>query len=228
MARATRALRAAGGIARKVLADLAPVAHARGSDVELARRRRSQCAAMPALLHVLLRNLVDNALRYGASNSPCASRSRATRRTRCCACSTRDPASRRRNFARARSLLPRTRHRRAGRRARPRDRRAHRGAARRRARTRRQTRRTRARSDGALADRQLRVRSARHTPDEFARPLSIRFAPLSIGLALRVQRVELLLEPHRRVPAWRCAGVLERRSVAEHSWRPGGAPRQRR
>ena len=35
---------------------------------------------MRRLLHVLLRNLVDNALRYGAGGSACASRSGAARR----------------------------------------------------------------------------------------------------------------------------------------------------
>jgi two-component system sensor histidine kinase QseC len=55
-----------GAIAGEAVAELAPVAHAAGVALELAEATTSlQVAAVPELLHVLLRNLIDNAIRYG-------------------------------------------------------------------------------------------------------------------------------------------------------------------
>ena len=56
-----------GGIAREVLAEVAPAAHSRGVAVELHAAAPVAVRGDASLLHVLLRNLVDNALRYGAS-----------------------------------------------------------------------------------------------------------------------------------------------------------------
>lgn len=54
-------------IARDVLADLAPAAHARGVAVALDAAEPVTIRGDEALLRVLVRNLADNALRYGAS-----------------------------------------------------------------------------------------------------------------------------------------------------------------
>ena len=51
-------------VARQVLAELAPAALARKVELELAAAGASEVEAQPALLAVLLRNLVDNAVRY--------------------------------------------------------------------------------------------------------------------------------------------------------------------
>jgi len=56
-------------VAREVLAEFAPAAHARGVAVELHAEGPVAVRGDAALLHVLLRNLVDNALRYGAGGS---------------------------------------------------------------------------------------------------------------------------------------------------------------
>lgn len=58
-----------GEIAREVLAEIAPAAHSRGVAVELHGAAPVAVRGDASLLHVLLRNLVDNALRYGASGS---------------------------------------------------------------------------------------------------------------------------------------------------------------
>ena len=52
------------GVARQVLAELAPAALARKVEIELAAAERSEVNGQPALVAVLLRNLVDNAVRY--------------------------------------------------------------------------------------------------------------------------------------------------------------------
>ena len=51
-------------LARQVLADAAPLAQARGSTLELQADEQATVQGDPAALAVLLRNLVDNALRY--------------------------------------------------------------------------------------------------------------------------------------------------------------------
>jgi signal transduction histidine kinase len=51
-------------LARQVLADAGPVAQARGSTMELMADEQATVQGDPAALAVLLRNLVDNALRY--------------------------------------------------------------------------------------------------------------------------------------------------------------------
>lgn len=51
-------------LARQVLADAAPLAQARGSTLELQADEQATLQGDPAALAVLLRNLVDNALRY--------------------------------------------------------------------------------------------------------------------------------------------------------------------
>ena len=53
-----------GALARSVLAELAPTALARGQQLELEVAGAARVAGVEALLGVLLRNLVDNALRY--------------------------------------------------------------------------------------------------------------------------------------------------------------------
>jgi two-component system sensor histidine kinase QseC len=58
-----------GDVARDVLAEVAPAAHERGVAVELHADAPVAVRGDTALLHVLLRNLVDNALRYGAGGS---------------------------------------------------------------------------------------------------------------------------------------------------------------
>ncbi len=58
-----------GEVAREVLAEVAPAAHARGVAMELHAESQVAVRGDTALLHVLLRNLVDNALRYGAGGS---------------------------------------------------------------------------------------------------------------------------------------------------------------
>jgi two-component system, OmpR family, sensor histidine kinase QseC len=58
-----------GDVARAVLAEVAPAAHARGVAVELHADAPVAVLGDAPLLHVLLRNLVDNALRYGAGGS---------------------------------------------------------------------------------------------------------------------------------------------------------------
>ena len=69
VARAARRLATSATIAREVLAEVAPTAHARGVAVELDAEAPVAVRGDTALLHVLLRNLVDNALRYGAGGS---------------------------------------------------------------------------------------------------------------------------------------------------------------
>lgn len=54
-------------IAREVLAELAPAAHSRGVTLELEAPAPVPVRGDAALLHVLIRNLADNAVRYGAS-----------------------------------------------------------------------------------------------------------------------------------------------------------------
>ena len=54
-------------VARTVLADLAQTAHSRGVAIALDAPERVLVRGDAALLHVLVRNLADNALRYGAS-----------------------------------------------------------------------------------------------------------------------------------------------------------------
>jgi two-component system OmpR family sensor kinase/two-component system sensor histidine kinase QseC len=51
-------------LARQVLADAGPLAQARGSTLELQADEQATVQGDPAALAVLLRNLVDNALRY--------------------------------------------------------------------------------------------------------------------------------------------------------------------
>jgi two-component system sensor histidine kinase QseC len=53
------------GVAKQVLADLAPVAVARGLDLELVDGPPVTVRGNPGLLAILTRNLVDNAVRYG-------------------------------------------------------------------------------------------------------------------------------------------------------------------
>jgi signal transduction histidine kinase len=53
-------------LARQVLADAAPLAQARGSTLELQADEQATALGDSAALAVLLRNLVDNALRHGA------------------------------------------------------------------------------------------------------------------------------------------------------------------
>ena len=52
-------------IARQVVAELVPAALARKVEIEVAAAGRSEISAQPALVAVLLRNLLDNAVRYG-------------------------------------------------------------------------------------------------------------------------------------------------------------------
>jgi signal transduction histidine kinase len=54
-------------VARRVVADLAPQALGRGVDLGLDTADTADVAIDPLLAEVLLRNLVDNALRYGAA-----------------------------------------------------------------------------------------------------------------------------------------------------------------
>jgi two-component system sensor histidine kinase QseC len=56
-------------VARQVLADLAPVALARGIEVELAAGPPVVMAGSPGLLAILVRNLVDNAVRYSPAGA---------------------------------------------------------------------------------------------------------------------------------------------------------------
>ena len=56
-------------IARSALADAAPDAMDRGIDIELVAEDDGPVAGDPALLSVLVRNLVDNAVRYGLSGT---------------------------------------------------------------------------------------------------------------------------------------------------------------
>jgi len=58
-----------GDVAREVLAEAAQTAHSRGVAVELHAEASVAVRGDASLLHVLLRNLVDNALRYGAGGS---------------------------------------------------------------------------------------------------------------------------------------------------------------
>jgi two-component system sensor histidine kinase QseC len=58
-----------GDVARAVLAEVAQTAHSRGVAVELHAEVPVAVRGDASLLHVLLRNLVDNALRYGAGGS---------------------------------------------------------------------------------------------------------------------------------------------------------------
>jgi two-component system sensor histidine kinase QseC len=55
-----------GSLAREALAEMAPAAHARGLSLELRAEQPVTVQGDASLLQVLLRNLVDNALRYGA------------------------------------------------------------------------------------------------------------------------------------------------------------------
>jgi len=58
-------------LARAVLAELAPVALQRGQSLELEAPDKPACVSgVPAWLGVLLRNLVDNALRYSPEGAP--------------------------------------------------------------------------------------------------------------------------------------------------------------
>jgi two-component system sensor histidine kinase QseC len=54
-------------VAHEVLTELAPAAHARGVAIALDAAAPMSLRGDAALLHVLIRNLVDNAVRYGAS-----------------------------------------------------------------------------------------------------------------------------------------------------------------
>lgn len=56
-------------LAQEVLADLAPDAQAKGSQVELIASDSGQLIGMPMLLQVLMRNLIDNAIRYTPNGS---------------------------------------------------------------------------------------------------------------------------------------------------------------
>ncbi|MBS1106915.1 MAG: integral rane sensor signal transduction histidine kinase [Deltaproteobacteria bacterium] len=56
-------------VAREVLAEVAQTAHSRGVAVELHAEAPVTVRGDASLLHVLLRNLVDNAIRYGAGGS---------------------------------------------------------------------------------------------------------------------------------------------------------------
>jgi two-component system sensor histidine kinase QseC len=58
-----------GEIAREVLGELAQIAHSRGVALELECAGRVEVFGVASLLHILLRNLVDNAIRYGAHRS---------------------------------------------------------------------------------------------------------------------------------------------------------------
>lgn len=58
-----------GRVARDVLAELAQPAHSRGGSLALETSGACAVRGDPALLHVLLRNLVDNALRYGSTGT---------------------------------------------------------------------------------------------------------------------------------------------------------------
>ena len=58
-----------GDVAREVLAEVAQAAHSRGVTVELHADASVRVAGDAPLLHVLLRNLVDNAVRYGTGGS---------------------------------------------------------------------------------------------------------------------------------------------------------------
>ena len=64
-ASATCRLRA---LADEVIAELAPVAIARNFQLELAEGDEAEVQGMPALLQALIRNLVDNGLRHGATH----------------------------------------------------------------------------------------------------------------------------------------------------------------
>jgi two-component system sensor histidine kinase QseC len=57
------------GLAREVIAELAPFALAKNVDIELRRAEPVSVEGHPELLSVLLRNLVDNAVRYSARGS---------------------------------------------------------------------------------------------------------------------------------------------------------------
>jgi two-component system sensor histidine kinase QseC len=54
-------------LARQAAADLAPAALAKGIELEMIAGRDVEVHAQPALIAILLRNLVDNAIRYSAS-----------------------------------------------------------------------------------------------------------------------------------------------------------------
>jgi two-component system OmpR family sensor kinase len=54
-------------LARRTVADLAPVAQARGVDLGLHEAQPACVAGQPEALHILLRNLVDNAIKYTPS-----------------------------------------------------------------------------------------------------------------------------------------------------------------
>jgi two-component system sensor histidine kinase QseC len=56
-------------LARSVAADIAPQALARGQDLELQAPEPCLVAADEAMLHMLLRNLLDNASRYSGSGA---------------------------------------------------------------------------------------------------------------------------------------------------------------
>jgi two-component system sensor histidine kinase QseC len=57
------------GLAREVIADLAPFALTKNVDIELRRSEPVSVEGHPELLSVLLRNLVDNAVRYSTRGS---------------------------------------------------------------------------------------------------------------------------------------------------------------
>jgi two-component system, OmpR family, sensor kinase len=56
-------------VAKTILAELAPAAIAKGVEVELAPGPPSMIDGSPGLLHVLVRNLVDNAVRYSPAGT---------------------------------------------------------------------------------------------------------------------------------------------------------------
>lgn len=56
-------------VAAAVLAELAPLAYEAGVSIELVDGEEVEVRGVPGLLHVLLRNLVDNAIRYSAAGT---------------------------------------------------------------------------------------------------------------------------------------------------------------
>ena len=58
-----------GALARQVIAELAPAALARNIDIELTAAEEASISGHPDLLSVLLRNLVDNAVRYSPAGT---------------------------------------------------------------------------------------------------------------------------------------------------------------
>ena len=58
-----------GAVARRVIAELAPAALAKKVDIELAADQPVSIAGYPDLIGVLLRNLVDNAVRYSPAGT---------------------------------------------------------------------------------------------------------------------------------------------------------------